>query len=58
MKQYTTAQFATELGLSPETLRKAHSKTGSYMGVVPVKQVNGRLLWPADAVAKLKGGAA
>lgn len=58
MKYLTTPQFAAELGLSPETLRKAHCQTGTYLGVAPQKQMNGRLAWPADAIAKLKGGAA
>ncbi len=53
-----TAQFARELCISPSTLLKAHSRQGSYFGAVPTKAANGRLLWPVDALAKLKGGAA
>lgn len=52
-----TAQFARELGIQPESLRKARAKNGSYYGITPTKQPNGRLLWPADALPKLKGGA-
>lgn len=58
MKHLSTAQFAAELGISPQTLLKAHCKQGAYFGVTPVKQANGRLLWPLDALEKLKGGAA
>lgn len=57
MKHLSTAQFAAELGISPQTLLKANCKQGGYFNVVPVKQANGRLLWPVDALAKLKGGA-
>jgi hypothetical protein len=51
-----TAQFARELGIQPESLRKAVAKHGSYYGVTPAKQANGRLVWPADALVQLKGG--
>lgn len=54
----TTAQFARDIGLQPETLRKAVAATGSYFGVTPTKLPNGRLLWPDDAVAQLKKGGA
>jgi len=58
MKHVSTAQFAAELGISPQTLLKANCKQGGYFNVVPVKQANGRLIWPVDALEKLKGGAA
>lgn len=54
----TTAQFARELGIQPESLRKSIAKNGSYFGVVPSKALNGRLIWPASELARLKGGAA
>lgn len=53
----TTNQFAQALGISPKTLLNACSRTGSYFGVIPSKQVNGRLLWPAAELERLKGGA-
>lgn len=53
-----TAQFAHELGIHPDTLRKAFQKIGSYYGAVPLKAPNGRLTWPADQLPRLKGGAA
>lgn len=56
-KQISTAQFAAELSLSPETLRTAVCKHGSYFGVVPAKSLNGRLLWPVAELERLKGGA-
>lgn len=36
----------------PQTLRKAYSTTGAFMGVVP-KKVGRRLLWPRDALMRL-----
>lgn len=54
----TTEELAGQLGLKPETIRKAAAKSGSYYGITPQKLPNGRLLWPTDALAKLKGGAA
>jgi hypothetical protein len=52
-----TATFAEALGIKPETLLKAISSKGSYFGVIPTKQANGRLVWPASEVQRLKGGA-
>lgn len=54
----TTNQFAQALGISPKTLLNACSRSGSYFGVKPIKQVNGRLLWPANELERLKGGEA
>ncbi len=54
----TTEDLAGQLGLKPETIRKAAAKSGSYYGIVPQKLPNGRLIWPGDALARLKGGAA
>lgn len=52
----TTAEFAKELGLRPQSIRKRLSQTGSYFGVRPLTKLpNGRLLWPSDSIAKLTG---
>jgi hypothetical protein len=53
----STGEFAAALRLKPQTFRKALCCTGSYFGVRPTKLPNGRLLWPASAIAKLTGGA-
>ncbi|MEX3784903.1 hypothetical protein [Paraburkholderia sp. BR14374] len=52
-----TEDFAAQLGLLPQSIRKRYCQTGSYFGVRPVKLANGRLLWPADAFARLTEGA-
>jgi hypothetical protein len=43
----TTAEFATERRVKPESVLKRLSKTGSYFGVRPLKKQNRRLMWPA-----------
>ncbi len=50
---WTTDELATQLGLSPQTLRKRYAQTGSYFTVKPLKLPNRRLLWPADAIEQL-----
>jgi len=54
----TTAQLAAQLGLQPDSIRRAVCRDGSYYGLVPQKLPNGRLFWSADAVAQLKNGGA
>lgn len=53
MRNMTTEEFAEAVGMSPQTLRKRYSQTGSYFSVRPIKLPNRRLLWPADAVQQL-----
>ncbi len=49
----STEALAAECGLKPNTIRVRLCRTGSYFGLRPIKLPNGRLLWPADAVAQL-----
>ncbi|WP_341645425.1 DNA-binding protein [Thauera sp. SDU_THAU2] len=48
-----TAEWASALRVKPDTVRRALCLKGHYMGVVPIKLPNGRLLWPADALDRL-----
>lgn len=48
-----TKKFADSIGVEPDTPRRGYQRNGSYLGIKPTKLENGRLLWPADAVAKL-----
>lgn len=41
----STPAAAVELGVSPATIRNAHSKYGNYRGIIPIKHFNNRLLW-------------
>jgi hypothetical protein len=52
----TNTQFAHELGITPEHLRRVVRENGHYYGVTPVKQANGRLVWPEAELDRLKGG--
>ena len=49
----TTEKFAEELQVKPNTIRSALCRTGSYMGIRPVKLPNRFLAWPDDAVDRL-----
>lgn len=61
---YTTAEFAQQRGVLPESIRTSVWRHGHYMDVKPVKSGtsrSARLLWPAAAVdaafdALLDGG--
>lgn len=50
-----TEELAAVLKLKPDSIRKRHQKTGAYYCLRPVKLPNGRLMWPADSIAKLTG---
>lgn len=52
----STNEFADELRLRPQSVRKRYSQQGSYYGIFPEKLPNGRLRWPADALDKLARG--
>ncbi len=41
------------LSIKPESIRRAHCVKGEYLGIVPRKLPNGRLVWPGDAVRRL-----
>lgn len=51
-----TEQLAAALHLKAQSIRKRFCQTGAYYGVRPVKLPNGRLMWPADSIARLSGG--
>ncbi|HEY4072860.1 MAG TPA: hypothetical protein VGM52_07140 [Herbaspirillum sp.] len=51
-----TKIFASKNLVKPQTVRKSYSIKGTYLGVVPTKLANGRLLWP-DVIVSLRDGA-
>lgn len=53
---FTTEALAAGTGHKPQTLRAAYSKHGHWCTLVPSKLPNGRLLWPADSIARLTSG--
>lgn len=50
---HSTESLADLLHIQPQSIRAAYCRHGHYLGMVPVKLPNRRLLWPADAVAAL-----
>jgi hypothetical protein len=55
-KRLTTIELAVCLRISPKTPIAALSRAGHYLGMVPCKLSNGRLLWDADKVNRLLNG--
>jgi len=53
-----TKSFASKNLVKPQTVRKGYSTTGAYLGIVPTKLANGRLLWPDVIVTRRDGAVA
>ncbi|MCK0510792.1 DNA-binding protein [Aromatoleum buckelii] len=51
-----TATLAKATDRKPASIRTAVWRNGHFCGIKPFKLPNGRLLWPADAVARLTAG--
>jgi hypothetical protein len=49
----STTDLARAVGLQPDSIRVHLCRAGSYYGIKPRRLPNGRLLWPADSVARL-----
>lgn len=57
LERLSSAEFARALRIKVESLRSAVCRNGgTYYGVTPIRLPNGRLSWPADAVARLLRG--
>jgi len=48
-KYITTKKLAEMYGVQSDTVRRAYCVDGNYMGIVPRKMPNGRLLWAVDS---------
>jgi len=44
----TTKQLAALAGVNPGTINASLRRTGSYFGLLPMRLVNRRLMWPAN----------
>lgn len=55
-RKLDTAEAAAVLRVKPQTLRRALCLNGHYMGLVPCKLPNGRLLWDAADLDRLTAG--
>lgn len=54
----TTEETAGLLRVVPQTIRAGFCRNGHYMGLVPRKMPNGKLLWDAAAIDRLLNGEA
>ncbi len=52
----STEEFAAVMAVDPQSIRKRYSSEGSYHGVRPSKLANRRVLWPVEAVRRLRNG--
>ena len=42
----TTKKLAIRFGVEPSSIRRSLCVKGHYLGIIPIKLPNGRLLWP------------
>ena len=49
----STQEFADQLAVKPQSVRKLYAAVGSYHGIAPLRLPNRRLLWPDDTIARL-----
>ncbi len=54
--KYSTEEAAARLRAAPQTPRASLCRLGHWLGMIPVKLPNGRLLWSADEVERLAAG--
>lgn len=52
----STIAAANELGQKAQSARASYCRHGNWLGMVPVKLPNGRLLWSAGDVTRLLAG--
>lgn len=52
----TTKDLAEALNVQQQSIRAALCRSGHYLGLIPVKLPNRRMLWDAMAVTRLMNG--
>ena len=52
-KWLPTESFVKPMDVKPSTARRSLCVNGHYLGIVPIKLPNGRLLWPKSKRDKL-----
>ena len=55
-KTFSTEELSEILKVKPSTIRRGLCVDGHYMGLVPKKMPNRRLLWSRGPVEKVLGG--
>lgn len=54
----STEKWVAPLDYKKETAHSSYSKHGHFLGVVPIKLPNGRLMWPIAELERLLSGGA
>lgn len=54
----STEEWVAPLGYKKQTAHRAYSKQGHFLGVVPTKLPNRRLMWPIAELERLLSGGA
>lgn len=49
----STKEAARMLCVQPQTMRRGCCLFGNYLGMIPVKLSNGRLLWSLEAIRNI-----
>ena len=57
-RKLSTEELADVLRVMPQTIRAALCRKGHYLGLIPLKLPNGKLLWDASDVNCLLSGEA
>lgn len=52
-KLIPTSLFAAKFGVKSTSVQRSHCVNGHYLGIVPVKLPNGRLMWSYEHALKL-----
>lgn len=55
-RKETTELAAPRLTVKPQTMRAGYCRHGHYLGMIPVKLPNGRLLWDSNQIDRLIAG--
>ena len=53
IRTLNTKEFASEVKVQPQTIRRAYCLTGHYCGIQPIKLPNRLLAWRYDEIEKL-----
>lgn len=55
-QKLSTEELANVFRVVPQTIRAGFCRKGNYLGLVPLKLPNGKLLWDASEVESLLSG--
>lgn len=53
LRKYTTQEVAAKTGYHLQSIYNRVNRTGEFHGITPIKNLNGRLQWPKQAIDAL-----